>query len=156
MFMKRSSWRETFLIKDLRTNIGQYVVAGEHAWTLSCGQEEQTPINGCHNCDPISPCKVTVMLRRNLLSVITVSFLPPLLMNIINQASVYLKGESKYDLIITVNITIMMVLASVYLSVSSSLPNTPNIKPVELWLLFNLTYPFFVIIVTVIIQVNFT
>ena len=96
------------------------------------------------------------MLERNLLSVITVSFLPPLLMNIINQASVYLKGESKYDLIITVNITIMMVLASVYLSVSSSLPNTPNIKPVELWLLFNLTYPFFVIIVTVIIQVNFT
>ena len=77
-------------------------------------------------------------------------------MNIINQASVYLKGESKYDLIITVNITIMMVLASVYLSVSSSLPNTPNIKPVELWLLFNLTYPFFVIIVTVVIQVNFT
>ena len=133
--------------------IGQYVIS-DHAWSLSCSQENQIVIKGCLDCDPISPCKVTVMLERNLVSVITVSFLPPLLMNIINQASVYLKGESKYDLIITVNITIMMVLASVYLSVSSSLPNTPNIKPVELWLLFNLTYPFFVIIVTVIIQVK--
>ena len=134
--------------------IGQYVVAGEHAWTLSCGQEEQTPINGCHNCDPISPCKVTVMLKRNIFSVIIVSFLPPLLMNIINQASVYLKGESKYDLIITVNITIMMVLASIYLSVSTSLPDTPNIKPVETWLLFNLAYPFLVILINIPLSVS--
>ena len=47
----------------------------------------------------------------------------------------------------------MMVLASVYLSVSSSLASTPNIKPVEIWLLFNLAYPFLVILVNVIIQV---
>ena len=135
-------------------NIGQYVIAGEDAWTLSCSQEEKIPIKGCPRCDPIATCKVTVMLKRNIFSVITVSFLPPLLMNIINQASVYLKGESKYDLIITVNITIMMVLASIYLSVSSSLPMTPNIKPVEFWLLLNLMYPFYVIVFTVIIQVS--
>ena len=48
----------------------------------------------------------------------------------------------------------MMVLASVYLSVSSSLASTPNIKPVETWLLFNLAYPFLVILVNVIIQVT--
>ena len=36
-----------------------------------------------------------------------------------NQASVYLKGESKYDLIITVNISIMMVLASISVLVSA-------------------------------------
>ena len=36
----------------------------------------------------------------------------------------------------------MMVLASVYLSVSTSLPSSSNIKPVEIWLLFNLFYPF--------------
>ena len=48
----------------------------------------------------------------------------------------------------------MMVLASVYLSVSSSLPSTANIKPVEVWLLFNLAYPFLVILVNVVIQVE--
>ena len=46
-----------------------------------------------------------------------------------------------------------MVLASVYLSVSSSLPGTPRIKPVEAWLLFNLAYPFLVIVTNTILQV---
>ena len=48
----------------------------------------------------------------------------------------------------------MMVLTSVYLSVSTSLPSTSNIKPVEVWLLFNLAYPFLVILVNVVIQVE--
>ena len=47
----------------------------------------------------------------------------------------------------------MMVLTSVYLSVSSSLPSTANIKPVELWLLFNLAYPFLVIITNTLLEV---
>ena len=48
----------------------------------------------------------------------------------------------------------MMVLASIYLSVSTSLPSTPNIKPVEIWLLFNLGYPFLNILVNIILQVK--
>ena len=87
-------------------------------------------------------------------SVLTVSYVPSLLMNTINQASVFIKGENKYDLSLTINITIMMVLASIYLSVSSSLPETANIKPVEIWLLFNLIYNFCLIITLVIMQVN--
>ena len=47
----------------------------------------------------------------------------------------------------------MMVLASVYLSVSASLPSTSDIKPVELWLLFNLAYPILVITSNIIQQV---
>ena len=46
-----------------------------------------------------------------------------------------------------------MVLTSVYLSVNTSLPSTSNIKPVEIWLIFNLSYPFLVILVNVVIQV---
>ena len=75
-------------------------------------------------------------------------------MNIINQATIYIVGEGKYTLILELNITSLMVLASIYLSVSNSLPSTPNIKPVEIWLLFNLAYPFFVIIVNVLLQVR--
>ena len=83
-----------------------------------------------------------------------VTYLPTILMNIINQATIYIVGDGKYTLILELNITSLMVLASIYLSVSSSLPSTPNIKPVEVWLLFNLAYPFFVIIVTVLLQVT--
>ena len=76
-------------------------------------------------------------------------------MNVINQAPNYISSTDRYELVITVNITCMMVLASVYLSVSSSLPSTPVIKPVEVWLLYNLSYPFFVIIINVVLQVSF-
>ena len=125
-------------------------------------------------CGRLERCEVSVLLKRNVGSVVVESYLPSLLMNIINQASVYLKGnitnprkhikrtlyrfilgDSKFDLIITVNITIMMVLASIYLSISTSLPSTPNIKPVELWLIFNLAYPFFLLVFNVALQVNF-
>ena len=65
-----------------------------------------------------------------------------------------LRSDTRFDLMITVNITCMMVLASVYLSVSTSLPTTSDIKPVELWLLFNLFYPIVVILVNVVLQVG--
>ena len=82
------------------------------------------------------------------------NYIPSLLMNIINQATNYITGDSKYDLIITVNITSMVVLATIYMSVSMSLPNTPDIKPVEVWLFFSIAYPFWVIITNVTMQVS--
>ena len=47
----------------------------------------------------------------------------------------------------------MMVLASIYLSVSASLPTTSDIKPVEVWLLFNLAYPLIVMLTNIVLQV---
>ena len=85
---------------------------------------------------------------------ILVTHLPTLLMNLINQATNYISGDSRYEFIITVNITCMMVLASIYLSVSNSLPNTPAIKPVEIWLLMSFIYPFMVITVNIALQVQ--
>ena len=98
--------------------------------------------------------RISVQFRQKFLSIFMVTYLPTILMNIINQATNYLSGESKYDLVITVNITSMMVLASIYLSVSTSLPSTPNIKPVESWLLTNLAYPFLVILVNIALQAS--
>ena len=107
--------------------------------------------------DPNAPEEeviVSLILSRNLKMTVMVTHLPTLLMNMINQLTNYISGEGRYDLIITVNITCMMVLASVYLAVSSSLPSTANIKPVEVWLLFNLAYPVLVIIVNVLLQLS--
>ena len=67
---------------------------------------------------------VSVILVRNTFGVIMVAYVPTLLMNIINQATTYIRIYEKYELIITVNITCMMVLTSVYLSVANSLPAT--------------------------------
>ena len=114
---------------------------------------------------------VEVTLKLRFFSIFMVTYLPTILMNVINQATNYITGgiitftyftylifrnnisDSKYDLVYTINITSMMVLASIYLSVSTSLPSTPTIKPVEIWLLFNLFYPFLVMIINIFLQV---
>ena len=97
---------------------------------------------------------VTMILSRKLGVIFMVTYLPTILMNMINQMTNYMTGDTKYDMVITVNITCMMVLASIYLSVSASLPTTSDIKPVEVWLIFNLAYPFIIILVNVILQVQ--
>ena len=90
--------------------------------------------------------------------------------------------NSSHELVITVNVTCMMVLASIYLSISARLPSphvsfvhvfspelvfsfisslflkscppTATIKTIEIWLLFNLAYPFLVIMVNIMLQVS--
>ena len=132
-------------VEDIRavssSTVGQYVVLG---WTMVEG-------NVTHQSTGLT---VSVKLGSNLMSVFLVTYLPTILMNLINQATNYLETENKCDLVITVNVTCMMVLASVYLSVSTSLPSTPAIKPVEVWLLFNLAYPFLVIITNIVLEVS--
>ena len=110
------------------SSVGQYRVRG---W----GMTARTLQGGN------SGIRLTVQLGRNLVSILLVTYLPTVLMNLVNQVTNYIQSEGNYELVISVNITCMMVLASVYLSVSGSLPPTAAIKTVEIWLLFNLTYP---------------
>ena len=123
--------------------VGQYFVEG---WNKN--------ITNMQGSSTMQVLRISVQFRQKFLSIFMVTYLPTILMNIINQATNYLSGDSKYDLVITVNITSMMVLASIYLSVSTSLPSTPNIKPVESWLLTNLAYPFLVILVNTALQAS--
>ena len=124
------------------TVVGQYVV---DMWRINNLFNEETGTN---------MTRVTMVLSRNIESIFLVTYLPTILMNMINQATNYITGNDKYSLIYTINITCMMVLTSIYLSVSASLPNTSDIKPIEVWLLFNLAFPFVNILINVILQVN--
>ena len=123
-------------------DFGQYII---ESWTT------RTDFDGETNEHKVV---VEMILMRKLGSIVMVTYLPTILMNLINQATNYITGDTKYDMIYTINITCMMVLASIYLSVSTSLPTTADIKPVEVWLLFNLAYPFLIILVNVILQVE--
>ena len=97
---------------------------------------------------------VEILLGRNIGSIFLVTYLPTILMNIINQSANYVRSSGSCEFVATINVTCMMVLASVYISVSSNLPLTKSIKPVEVWLLFNLGYPFLIIIINIFQQVK--
>ena len=123
---------------------GQYLV---EKWTIESAVDESVG----------KIVAIRLFLSRKLGSIFMVTYLPTILMNIVNQATNYIRmtsSDDKYSLIYTINITCMMVLASVYLSVSSSLPSTAYIKPVEVWLLFNLAYPILVMLSNIFLQVH--
>ena len=70
------------------------------------------------------------------------------------EATNYFIGEEFFGDVIAVNITCMMVLSSIYVAVSSSLPATTDIKYVEIWLLFSLIYSFLVVLINTFIHVE--
>ena len=97
---------------------------------------------------------IEVELGRDFTSIFTITYLPTILMNIINQATNYLDNTEHLELIITVNITSLMVLSALYISVSNSLPATSDIKYVDIWLLFSLFIPFCFVLLNILIYVT--
>ena len=91
---------------------------------------------------------------RSIGSIFLVTYLPTILINIINQATNHFDNEKYFDAIVSVNLTSMMVLSALYISVSESLPNTAYVKYVEIWLLASLIYPFLIVIIHTFIQAN--
>ena len=70
---------------------------------------------------------VEITLGRSLLSSLLTVHMPTLIINIINQATTYF-GNENFDTIVTVNLSSMMVLSALLVSVSNSLPPTTYIK----------------------------
>ena len=97
---------------------------------------------------------IKIQFNRQISNILLVTYLPTTLMNIINQATNYFIGEEFFGDAIAVNITCMMVLSSIYVAVSGSLPSRADVKYVDIWLLFSLIYPFLVVLINTYIHVE--
>ena len=69
------------------------------------------------------------------------------ILNIVGHSSNYFK-EFFFEAVISVNVTAMLVLTTMFINVSNNLPKTAYIKMIDVWLLFNLIKPFNDILVT--------
>ena len=90
---------------------------------------------------------VDIYLGRRLLSIILTVFAPTVILNIVGHSSNYFK-EFFFEAVISLNVTVMLVLTTMFISVSDNLPKTAYIKMIDIWLLFNLIKPFNDILVT--------
>ena len=95
---------------------------------------------------------IFINLVRRLDGLLITTYLPTVMMNVINQATMYIDRERFFETIMTTNITCMTVLASLYILFSSVVPQTSYIKSVDIWFLFNLIYPFCLILLHIVIQ----
>ena len=58
-----------------------------------------------------------------------------------------------FEAIVTVNLTSLLVLVTLFISVSNSLPRTSYVKLIDVWLIFNLLVPFIDVLLHTIIDV---
>lgn len=109
---------------------------------------------------------VTLVLGRKILNELLTTYLPTSLLIIIVHTTNYFK-DFFFEAIVTVNLTGstritvmifiiemisgMLVLSTMFVSVSGSLPVTSDIKMIEVWLIFSLLVPF----VEVLLQVSY-
>ena len=82
-----------------------------------------------------------VVLGRRLLGNLLTIFIPTFLLNVIGHATNWFKSFF-FEAVVTVNLTVLLVLVTLFISVSASLPTTSYVKMIDLWLIFNLLLPF--------------
>merc|ERR1719317_87764 len=89
---------------------------------------------------------VSISLGRQLLGTILTIFLPTVLLNLIDHATNFFKAFF-FEAVVTVNLTAMLVLTTMFINVSNNLPRTSYVKMIDIWLIFNLLLPFIEVLV---------
>ena len=96
----------------------------------------------------VNGVRVTIVFGRKILNQILTVYVPTLLIIVIVYSTNFFK-DFFFEAVVTVNLTGMLVLTTMYLSVAGGLPQTSYIKMVEIWLLFTLMVPFVEVILHV-------
>ena len=110
----------------------------------------------------INVLRVSITFGRRLLGTILTVYLPTILLNIIGHATNFFKPFF-FEAVVTVNLTglqhfvnvqeilhlttAMLVLTTMFISVSNNMPKTSYVKMIDIWLIFNLLLPFIEVLV---------
>ena len=115
------------LVMEEDTVLTQYIVKN---WTL-------TYINIEH---PARGIKMELVLKRRIMNSMLTIYLPTVLVLSIVYATNFFKPFF-FEAVVTVNLTSLLVLTTLFISVSGSLPKTAYIKLVDVWLIFSQLVP---------------
>ena len=85
--------------------------------------------------------RISLTLGRRLLGVFLTVYLPTILLNLIGHGTNFFK-PFLFEAVVTVNLTCMLVLTTMFINVSNNLPKTSYIKMMDIWLIFTLLLPF--------------
>ena len=100
-----------------------------------------TFVNDGNEDDKVPAIEFRVIFGRRILGTILTTYLPSIIICIVSFSTNYFKAFF-FEAMVTVNLTALLVLTTLFLSVSNSLPKTAYIKMMDIWLIFNLFIPF--------------
>ena len=84
---------------------------------------------------------MVISLKRKIQTEILTTYLPTLLLLIITYATTFFKAIY-FEASLTVNLTIMLVMTTIFTSKIEELPPTSDTKMIDIWLIFCLLVPF--------------
>ena len=94
---------------------------------------------------PEEGVSMTIVLRRKILSEMMGTYLPSILLMMITFATTFFKPYF-FEAALTVNLTNMLVMTTIFTSVMEKLPPTSDMKMLDIWLIFCLIVPFLEVI----------
>ena len=84
---------------------------------------------------------MVIFLKRKIQTELLTTYLPTLLLLIITYATTFFKAIY-FEASLTVNLTIMLVMTTIFTSKIEELPPTSDTKMIDIWLIFCLLVPF--------------
>ena len=84
---------------------------------------------------------MNIIFKRRLTNEILTSYLPTLLLIMIGYCTTYFKPFF-FEAALTVNLTTMLVMTTIFISVMEKLPPTSYIRMIDIWLIFGILIPF--------------
>ena len=84
---------------------------------------------------------MVINLKRKIQTELLTTYLPTVLLLIVSYATTFFKPEY-FEASLTVNLTIMLVMTTIFTSKIEELPPTSDTKMIDIWLIFCLLVPF--------------
>ncbi len=96
----------------------------------------------------VDSVSLNLVFGRRVMSVLFTTYLPTLLLCLVCFATNHFKCFY-FEAIVTVNLTSLLVLTTLFISISESLPKTAYVKMIDVWSIFNLFVPFLEVVLQV-------
>ena len=94
---------------------------------------------------------MTMVLKRKIVTELLTTYLPTILLLLITFVTIFFDKDMFSD-VISVNLTIMLVMTTIFTSKIEELPPTSDMKMIDIWLIFCLVVPFLEVILRTAIE----
>ena len=85
--------------------------------------------------------RMTIVLRRKIMNEMMTTYLPSILLILITYATTFFKPYF-FEAALSVNLTTMLVMTTIFMTVMQMLPATAYVKMIDIFLIFGQLYPF--------------
>ena len=94
---------------------------------------------------------MTIVLKRKIMNEMMTTYLPSILLILITYATTFFKPYF-FEAALSVNLTTMLVMTTIFMTVMQMLPATAYIKMIDIFLIFGQLYPFAEVVLLTIME----